>query len=113
MDSDTCPPEAFRIAPSVHVDTSPGHGHDYWVLERPVPAAAAAEVAHRITTAHADQGCDPSGWSVNKVLRVPTTHTHPGAPVPISWETSGEVYELAEVAARTRTWRCATTCRAL
>jgi hypothetical protein len=98
MDSDTCPPEAFRVPPTVHVDTSPGHGHDYWVLDRPVAAAVAAEVAHRITTAHVDQGCDPSGWSVNKVLRVPTTHTHPGKPVPISWETSGEVYRLADIA---------------
>jgi hypothetical protein len=97
MDSDTCPPEAFRIPPSVHVDTSPGHGHDYWVLPHPVPAADAAEVAHRITTAHADQGCDTNGWSINKLLRMPTMHTHPGDPVPISWESSGAVYDLLDL----------------
>jgi len=75
MDSDSCPPEAFRLAPSRHVQTSDGHGHDYWYLAEPVPAHEAAEIAHRITTAHRSQGSDPSGWSENKVLRIPTVNT--------------------------------------
>lgn len=72
MDSDSCPPEAFRLQPSRHVQTSEGHGHDYWFLTEPVPASLAANVAHKITTAHQDQGSDKSGWSANKVLRLPT-----------------------------------------
>lgn len=98
MDSDTCPPEAFRIRPSVHVDTSEGHGHDYWVLPEPVPASEAAEVAHRITTAHAKQGCDPSGWSQNKVLRVPDTHnTGHGFPEIVTAEYNGTIHDLLDI----------------
>lgn len=75
MDSDSCPPEAFRLPPSRHVQTSEGHGHDYWFLTEPVPAELAAGIAHKITTAHENQGSDPSGWSMNKVLRLPTWNT--------------------------------------
>jgi hypothetical protein len=72
MDSDSCPPEAFRLSPSRHVQTSEDHGHDYWFLSEPIPASVAATLAHKITTAHEAQGSDPSGWSRNKVLRLPT-----------------------------------------
>jgi hypothetical protein len=75
MDSDSCPPEAFKLPPSRHVQTSEGHGHDYWFLPQPVPVQIAAELAHKITTFHKDDGCDPSGWSPNKVLRLPTWNT--------------------------------------
>ena len=72
MDSDLCSPDKFRMKPSIHVVTSRGRGHDYWVLNEPVDARRAAEVAHKITTAHRDDGCDPSGWSANKVLACQT-----------------------------------------
>lgn len=101
MDSDTCPPEAFRIAPSRHVDTSEGHGHDYWFLPEPVPARVAAQLAHKITTAHKEQGTDPTGWSANKVLRLPTFNTGYDEldPFEVTWSdndtdlTTGEVYD--------------------
>lgn len=88
MDSDTCPPEAFRLPPSRHVTTSEGHGHDYWFLPEPVPAGVAAQIAHKITTAHKADGCDPSGWSANKVLRLPTFNTTYDEldPFEVTWE---------------------------
>lgn len=92
MDSDSCPPERFRIPPSVHVDSSPGHGHDYWVLAAPIPAKDAADIAHRITTAHRSEGTDPSGWSQSKYLRMPTVNLSYGQPYTITWRDSGEVY---------------------
>jgi hypothetical protein len=99
MDSDACPPEAFRIPPSRHVNTSEGHGHDYWYLAHPIPAPVAAEIAHRITTAHKKDGSDPSGWSQNKILRLPTFNTSYDevSPYPVTWGESpeaqgGEVY---------------------
>lgn len=98
MDSDSCPPEAFRVPPSRHVNTSEGHGHDYWYLATPIPARLAADIAHRITTAHKDDGSDPSGWSANKVLRLPTFNTTYDelSPYPVTWteETpaNGDVY---------------------
>lgn len=104
MDSDECPPEAFRIPPSRHVQTSEGHGHDYWFLASPVPAAVAAEVAHRITTAHKAEGSDPSGWSANKVLRLPTFNTSYDefSPFEVTWGDSdaaaaGEVYDVTDI----------------
>ena len=98
MDSDLCTPDKFRLKPSVHVVTSEGRGHDYWVLDSPVDAKRAAEVAHRITTAHKDEGCDPSGWSANKVLRMAgTVNTGHGFPEAVIPEYTGEIYSIEDL----------------
>lgn len=97
MDSDSCPPEKFRLTPSIHVDTSPGHGHDYWRLAEPVPASRAADIAYRISRAHKQDGTDPSGWSQSKYLRVPTVNLSYDKPFPITWRDSGEVYVDSDV----------------
>ena len=98
MDSDLCTPDKFRLKPSVHVVTSEGRGHDYWVLDTPVDAKRAAEVAHRITTAHKDEGCDPSGWSANKVLRMAgTVNTGHGFPEAVIPEYTGELYSIEDL----------------
>lgn len=98
MDSDLCPPDKFRVPPSVHVVTSRGHGHDYWILNEPVDARRAAEVAHKITTAHKDDGCDPSGWSANKLLRLPdTVNTSHGFPESVVAEYNGLIYDINDV----------------
>lgn len=100
MDSDTCPPENFRLPPSVHVNTSVGHGHDYWVLLEDISAKDAAELSHKITTAHQAEGTDPSGWSANKVLRMPTVNMKNlnVDPYRITWSDSGIRYDAADVA---------------
>ena len=98
MDSDLCVPEKFRIMPSIHVVTSRGRGHDYWILDKPVDAKRAAEIAHKITTAHREDGCDPSGWSANKVLRLPNTvNTGHGFPESVLAEISETVYTIEEM----------------
>lgn len=98
MDSDLCAPTKFRLAPSIHVVTSRGRGHDYWLLDEPVSAQRAAEVAHKIATAHKDDGCDPSGWSANKVLRLPdTVNTSHGFPEAVVAEYSGIVYNILDI----------------
>lgn len=96
LDSDDCPPDAFRVPPTIHVQTSEHHGHDYWVLNEPIAAREAAEISHRMTIAHKADGCDPSAWSANKVLRVPTVHTHPEF-WPITWTTTGSVYNALDI----------------
>ena len=97
-DSDTCRPEHFRMKPSVHVVTSSERFHDYWLLTEPVEVKRAADVAHRIATAHADQGADPSGWSANKVLRLPgTVNTGHGFPEAVMAEYTGELYSIEEL----------------
>ena len=98
MDSDLCTPDKYRLKPSIHVSTSNGRGHDYWVLAEPVSAKDAAEAAHKITTAHKEDGADPSGWSANKVLRVPgTVNTGHGFPEAVLAEYTGELYTIEEV----------------
>lgn len=98
MDSDLCLPEKFRVMPSIHVVTSKGRGHDYWVLDKPVDARRAADIAHKITTAHREDGCDPSGWSANKVLRLPNTvNTGHGFPESVLAEISGTVYTIEDM----------------
>lgn len=95
MDSDTAPPSVFRAKPSRHVDTSKDHGHDYWFLNQPVPAALAAEIAHRITTAHQAQGTDANGWSANKLLRLPTWHTGDGTTEPTRVEFEDDLVDAS------------------
>lgn len=98
MDSDLCTPDKFRMEPSIHVVTSRGRGHDYWLLDEPVPAQRAAEIAHKIATAHKDDGCDPSGWSANKVLRLPNTvNTGHGFPESVVAEYSGILYNIMDM----------------
>lgn len=99
MDSDLCPPEAFRLKPTIHVQTSEGHGHDYWLLDEPVSAHQASEVAHRITTTHKGDGCDPSGWSANKFLRMPTVNTtyNQDDPWVVTWDDTAEIYSIDEM----------------
>jgi hypothetical protein len=98
MDSDLCSPDKFRLPPSIHVVTSRGRGHDYWILNEPVEAKRAAEVAHKITTAHKDDGCDPSGWSANKVLRLPdTVNTSHGFPESVVAEYSDVIYHITDI----------------
>ena len=98
MDSDLCTPDKFRLEPSIHVSTSRGHGHDYWILEEAVDARSVAAVAHKISTAHQEDGCDPSGWSANKLLRLPgTVNTSHGFPERVDSVTTGHVYNLADI----------------
>lgn len=98
LDSDLCTPDKYRLKPSIHVSTSQGRGHDYFLLDEPVPARASAEVAHKIATAHKEDGCDPSSWSANKVLRLPGTYnTSHGFPEAVLAEYTGEIYSLTDV----------------
>lgn len=74
VDADDCKPSTFRVEPSIKVRTSPGKYQCYWVLDRSVRAVDAAQVARKMCKAHADDGCDPSGWITAKLMRVPGTH---------------------------------------
>lgn len=117
-DADICPPELFRVTPSIVVQTSPAHGEDVecapraksgkpcnghyhvlWVLDKFYPANEAQEVARRVAVAHAEDGCDP-GWSMTKILRVPgTTNTKWSPPYTIHEATYNDVqpYTLADM----------------
>lgn len=94
LDSDLCPPEKFRIPPTTHVQSSAGKGQDYWVLPEPIAAVEASEISRRMAIAHKDDGCDPSSWSANKLLRMPTWNTKdPDNVQAVTWETTGEIWD--------------------
>ena len=94
-DADTCPPDKFRVPPSIAVRTSQGRYHCWWLLDEEVPASRAAEVSQRIYHGHKDDGVD-SGWNVSKLLRVPgTSNTKRGEPEDVVIESVTEdVYTL-------------------
>ena len=97
QDSDLCPPEKFRLTPSIHVDSSAGKGQDYWVLTEPVAAEDAANASRRIAVAHKQDGSDPSSWSSNKFLRLLGTNTRHGFPEEVQARLTGEMYDLEEI----------------
>ena len=99
QDSDTCPASKFRVAPSIHVDSSAGKGQDYWVLTEPVTAERAADASRRIAVAHRQDGSDPSSWSANKFLRLLGTNTRHGFPEPVEASLSGALYSIEEIEA--------------
>lgn len=116
-DADICPPDKFRVPPSIVVQTSPahadnedcsprdksgqpcnGHYHVLWVLDKFYPAAEVQEVARKIAVAHGPDGCDP-GWTLTKILRVPgTTNTKWTPPYVVGdAEYSDSKYTLEEI----------------
>lgn len=98
QDSDTCPPDKFRLSPSVHVESSAGRYQDYWLLTDSVAASRAADASRRIAIAHRQDGSDPSSWSMNKYLRVPfTTNTRHGFPEEVTVSTAGTMYTIEEI----------------
>lgn len=98
QDSDTCPPEKFKLRPSIHLVTSPGKYQDLWVLDEAVPAEEAALMSRQIAVAHKADGSDPSSWSANKFLRAPgTTNTRHGFPSVVTAEATGEIYSVFDV----------------
>ena len=100
QDSDSCTPDKFHLAPSVHLTTSIGRYQDLWVLHEPIPADEAALLSRKIAVAHRADGSDPSSWSANKFLRIPsTTNTRHGFPVTVTASISGEVYDVTDVEA--------------
>ena len=71
-DADLAHPEVFRLKPSIVVSTSKDRYHLFWILNDPVDARTAQEMARRVANAHRDEGCD-MGWTMTKYLRVPGT----------------------------------------
>ena len=98
VDADTCHPDVFLVKPSLVVTTSPGRYQCYWYLDAAVPAIEAAEVAHKMCVRHADDACDPSGWTPAKLMRVPgTSHRKTETAYEVTSEDTGLRYTFDEV----------------
>lgn len=98
-DADTCPPEKFILEPTLQIETSPGRWHCLWLLDEFVPASTAQEVSRAIAYKHQKDGCDISGWTASKILRVPgTTNTKYEEPFTVTLQKdTGRVYTLEEI----------------
>lgn len=97
-DADTCHPDNFLVEPSISVQTSEGHWHTYWILDKPVKPQDAALLAKKIAYAHKHQGCDTSGWNTTKLLRIPNTmNNKPGKADPVTATTTGQIYSVGDI----------------
>jgi hypothetical protein len=69
-ESDKARPNGVVPQPSITVESSPGHFHDYWTLTEPISSKRAERLNRRIALA---MGSD-AGWALSKVLRPPETY---------------------------------------
>lgn len=107
-DTDLFDPAGFKIAPSINVETSKGHTHSYWVLDRSdYPKEDVSRVAHALAMAHDERdedgkkiGVDPSGWDLTQLLRVPSTKNLKAGKDDDVFirDTNGKTYTLEELA---------------
>jgi hypothetical protein len=63
----------YPLQPTLKVETSPGHFHDYWLIadEWKADAPGAADHAGVLDRMVTDYGCDNGAKGINRVLRVP------------------------------------------
>lgn len=107
-DTDQFDPSRFIIAPTLNVQTSEGHTHSYWVLDKQdYVREDVARVSRAIAFAHDERdeddnkiGVDPSGWDLTQLLRVPgTKNTKRGEAEDVFVrDYSGEIYTLEQIA---------------
>jgi RepB DNA-primase from phage plasmid len=72
-DIDSANPDRFRPQPTILVETSPGRYQGLWQFGTAAkPARAEAVSRHLTNTYHGDRG----GWSITKMLRLPSTLNH-------------------------------------
>lgn len=87
--------DAFRLEPSIVVQTSPGHYHCYWLLDRPYPQHRTAAVSMKLPRVH---DLDASSGIPTKLLRLPdTSNTNHGEPYMVTATDFGIRYTLANI----------------
>lgn len=82
-DADTCEPEAFFVAPTISIESSPGRYACLWMYETPPDPDEAENVSQRIAYTHAEDGADRTGWDLTQLLRMPYTYNFKYASTPI------------------------------
>lgn len=99
-DLDECDPNLLRVKPTIVLETSPGRWQAFWKLSALAHADDVEKINKRIAYAHADNGCDKTGWNLAKLLRIPGTKNHKYVPelydVRISEFNRDLVYELSD-----------------
>lgn len=94
-DADRVNPDQFRLPPSIVVETSAGHYHCYWLLDKPYLQQQTARVSMKLPKAHP---LDASSGIPTKLLRVPgTTNTNYEVPFLVTATDFGHRYTLDQV----------------
>lgn len=108
----------YNLPPSVTVESSPGHRHQYWVLSESADANRALRVGFNISAAHKHDnefhddmrpdhkfcGTDPGGWDSTQILRVPGSINNKAQygddfQHRVTWADSGARYTIEELEA--------------
>lgn len=97
-DSDLLDPAAYRVPPSITVETAPGRTHNYWLLDNDYNPHTVALLNRRAHWAHRGEGVDSSFGHAAKMLRVPGSINtkRENHPVKVSKNTS-TIYTLAQL----------------
>jgi hypothetical protein len=74
-DLDTCHPDLLEVKPSVIIQSSPSRFQALWRVQN-MEIPDAESMSRRIAYAHAEDGCDRSGWDLTQLLRVPGTFNY-------------------------------------
>ena len=76
-DLDDCHPDNLgkygEPFPSVILETSPNRFQAFWILNITLDIPDLEHLNKRLTYAYRDFGCDPSGWDIGQLLRLPGT----------------------------------------
>lgn len=96
-DLDGCDPTLLKVEPSLLWETSPGRHQALWVVTDTIDAQDASELSHGLAYAHAEQGCDKSGWDIGQLLRIPGSTHNKKRPHPIRVPVMGDTYVLDEL----------------
>lgn len=112
----------YAVEPSIRVESSPGHFHNYWVLSESTDPNRALHVGFNISAKHrhdnefhADMrpdhkfcGTDPGGWDSTQILRIPGSvnnkpeyleYSEDGKGHRVTWHDSGARYTIEELEA--------------
>lgn len=98
-DADAALPNAFKLTPTIEVETSPKSHHLYWVIPEGDGDVKRYTRSGR-AMAYATEGCDTGGWDITQLLRVPTTSNNKPSlsePHTVTGKTSGLTYTIEEI----------------
>lgn len=77
-DLDDCPPEKLLVKPTILIETSPNRHQAYWKLKSMGSPIDVEDANRRICYYHREDGCDPSGWDLSQMMRIPGTYNFKG-----------------------------------
>lgn len=79
VDADECHPVNFRVIPTMVIETSSNRYQAFWVIDGSDDAhdpEVLSRYSRRVAHKHLNAGCDPSGFSIGHLYRIPGSHNN-------------------------------------